>query len=99
MHRYLHVRRRYLRLSYDRYVAADREWARAIEEAQSWFPREGLSEHFSMGNPGSRLRKLFEQRERALLRLQSARQKFDEARARLAVTRRPQAIRLIAFLP
>ena len=79
----LTTRRRVLRLTYGRYVEADRAWRRAIDEMRLWFPPSGRPNRDAMGNPGSEMRRLYETRARALVLFEAAHVKFDTARDRL----------------
>ncbi|MDT8325919.1 MAG: hypothetical protein RQ750_00840 [Roseovarius sp.] len=84
MHKDLLTRRRVLLVTYRRYLDADRAWTVALREVKTWFPaasRPGVS---TIGNPGSPMRRLFEQRERALLQFETARLKLEAARRRFA---------------
>ena len=83
----LEVRRRALLLAYRRYFEADRAFVVAAREARAWFPIGEAPPRWTIGQPGSRLRALHDRRERALQRLQVARQKLEHARLRLAARR------------
>jgi hypothetical protein len=83
MHPDLRVRRRLLVLSYRRYLDADRAWALAEREARAWLPAKTPPPVALVGNPGSRVRRLYETRERALARLLLAREKLEQGRLRL----------------
>ncbi|MCW3782434.1 hypothetical protein [Defluviimonas salinarum] len=91
MHPDLRVQRRVLVASYTRYMVADREWTVATQEARSWFPAGKRPTSPLLGDPGSRVRRLYEARERALQRLLLAREKLERARLRLAERRRRDA--------
>ncbi|GHF51864.1 hypothetical protein [Seohaeicola zhoushanensis] len=84
MLRHLETQRRVLVLTIQRYQEADRDWSAAAREARSWFPgaRRGMA--VVIGSPGSRVRKLYDRREKALQQLAVARRNLDEAKARLA---------------
>ncbi|QFS82566.1 hypothetical protein FIU97_07070 [Roseivivax sp. THAF40] len=75
-------RRRAVMIFYQRYLASDRAWQQAQRDARAWFPVGARPTGLLIGAPGSKLRKLYEQRDRALLQLQAAQRKFDEARQR-----------------
>lgn len=90
MHTDLAMRRRVLLVTYQRYQKADRAWDIARQEMKSWFPRGERPNSSEIGNPGSPIRRLYEQREHAMLQLDAARLKLDVARQRLA-TRREKA--------
>ena len=78
----LEKHRRILILALRRYQEAAREWSLAAQAARDWFPLSARRAALAIGSPGSRIRRLHEQRERALLRLAAARQLLDEARTR-----------------
>ncbi len=80
----LATRRRVLVITYERYIEADREWTEAICEVQRWFPADGRPYVEAMGEPGSRMRHIYETRMRALRQFEAAREKFHTARRRLA---------------
>ena len=88
MHADLLTRRRVLLLTYQRYLEADRAWKAALRDVNTWFPPTRRPGPAMIGNPGSRVRRLYEQRERALLQLDTARLKLETARKRLAERRR-----------
>ncbi|SHK43584.1 hypothetical protein SAMN05444000_12921 [Shimia gijangensis] len=90
MHSDLATRRRVLLVAYQRYQKADRAWDIARQEMKSWFPRGARPNSSAIGNPGSPIRRLYKQRERAMLQLEAARLKLDVARQRLA-SRRQEA--------
>lgn len=80
----LATRRRALRLTFQRYVEADREWRRALLDMKRWFPVSIVQHGAAIGNPGSRVRKLHDARTRALIQFEAARRKFEMAKQRLA---------------
>ena len=84
MHPDLGVQHRVLIRSYRFYLDADRDWTAALEEAKSWYPVGQRKTSCFLGDPGSRIRRLYEARERALNRLLLAREKLESARMRLA---------------
>lgn len=84
MHADLAARRRLLLLAYQRYIEADRSWNVAIEEMRTWFPKESPARLASIGNPGSRIRALYERRAKAISQLEAARIKLDVGKQRLA---------------
>ncbi len=84
MHADLAARRRLLLLAYKRYMEADRSWSVAIEETRTWFPKEGATRFSGIGNPGSSIRALYEQRAKAISRLEAARIKLEVGKQRLA---------------
>ncbi len=83
MHPDLTVQRRVLARSYRLYLDADRSWSLAVRESKSWFPLSHRPPTAFLGDPGSRLRRLHDARERALQRLLVARSKLEQARRRL----------------
>lgn len=82
MHADLATRRRALLLIYQRYIAAEQAWSVAQRETKTWFPQSHHSPAF-IGDPGSPIRHLYDQRERAILQLEVARLKLHVARQRL----------------
>ena len=84
----LATRRRALLITYQRYLDSDRAWNAALRETRAWFPSGDRPGSLTIGNPGSPIRRLYEQRERALLQLYAARVKLETARQRLTAKRR-----------
>lgn len=82
MHADLATRRRVLLLIYQRYTVAEQAWSAAQRETKSWFPQTHHSRAI-IGDPGSPIRHLYDQRERAILQLEVARLKLKVARQRL----------------
>ncbi len=82
MHADLATRRRVLLLIYQRYTAAEQAWSVAQRETKTWFPQSHHSPAI-IGDPGSPIRHLYNQRERAILQLEVARLKLQVARKRL----------------
>lgn len=85
MHSELATRRRVLLLTYQRYIAAERAWTDAQQEIRHWFPRTGRPATQSIGDPGSFIRRLYDQRERSVHQLEIARLKLEVAKHRLAL--------------
>ncbi len=83
MHADLETRRRVLNVMFQRYLEADRCWNLALREMKSWFPTESQPNSSSIGNPGSPIRHLYEQRKRAMFQLEAAKTKLHVARQRL----------------
>ncbi|SIT03268.1 hypothetical protein SAMN05421759_11122 [Roseivivax lentus] len=81
----LDPRRRAVFIFYQRYQELDRAWQRAQRDALSWFPSGARPKGLLIGAPGSKLRRLYEQRDRARSQLEAAQRKFDEARHRHAL--------------
>ncbi|MBB97439.1 MAG: hypothetical protein CML68_22920 [Rhodobacteraceae bacterium] len=79
----LTTRRRALRVTYRRYIEADRAWRGALDEMKEWFPTASRPNRAAIGNPGSEVRRLYDSRARALVLFEAAHVKFDTARARL----------------
>lgn len=80
----LDLRRRVLVKLYRRYIAADRAWELETRAAMTWLPEVPAVKLALIGNPGSRVRRLYDRREEALERLQVARTKLESARRRQA---------------
>lgn len=93
MHPDLSVQREVLIRSYRLYLDADRDWNIAVREAKTWFPARRRATAIMFGDPGSRVRRLYEARERALQRLLIAREKLENARQRLARIRQQDQVR------
>lgn len=88
MHRDLEQSRRLLAMTYRRYIEAELGWIRARRAARAWFPEGSRPYRWTMGSPRSRLRQIHERRQRAILQLGVARQKFRRAKARMEARRR-----------
>ncbi|MCU9838896.1 hypothetical protein OEZ49_14050 [Ruegeria sp. WL0004] len=88
MHPYLEIRRRMLDKAMRRYVRADIAWRQGLEQAALLIPGAIGRGYLMIGNPGSRVRRLYDERDRALQRLTAARAKLHEARGRVRVERR-----------
>ena len=84
----LATNRRVLLVTYHRYLDADRAWSLALREIKTWFPTARQLSPSTIGNPGSPIRRLYEQRERALVQMEAARLKLEVARQRVAAMRR-----------
>jgi hypothetical protein len=95
MEGYLEAERRFLLEAYRRYLRADRALQAALAAAVIWFPERAPRKTLPIGNPGSRMRRLHERRDRALARLMLARQELARAHRR-ALRGRVQVIGLIA---
>ncbi|MGS4947494.1 hypothetical protein ACVDG3_18610 [Meridianimarinicoccus sp. RP-17] len=80
----IEVRRRALFLFYDRYIRAERSLRLAQRGARAFFPEGARPSVVLIGNPGSRMRRLSDQRDRRLAQLTLAHQRFHEARRRAA---------------
>ena len=73
------ARRRILIVAYRRYLTADRALQAARVTAAGWFPEAPARGTDLIGNPGSRLRHLYDARERALVRLTLVREALRDA--------------------
>ncbi|MFC2967590.1 hypothetical protein [Acidimangrovimonas pyrenivorans] len=93
----LATRRRLLRLTFQRYIEADREWREALLEMKSWFPKFAAPHGGAIGNPGSRVRRVYDARARALLQFEAAQAKFETAKRRLAERERHNATCVLAI--
>jgi hypothetical protein len=82
MQRHLDAHRRLLIMAYQRYVVADRALQAARLNAVSWFPEAPARGTMLIGDPGSRIRRLYERRDRALAHLTLAQRVLDEAQDR-----------------
>ena len=82
MHPNLHVRRRVIIKASQGYTRADQAWHDALVQAAVFVPDVAGKGYWQIGNPGSRIRRFYDERERALQRLQVARLKLQTARDR-----------------
>ncbi len=82
MHRELAAYQRLLAIAYRRYLDADRALASRLNYMRAVFPPDSMPYCGTIGAPGSPVRRLHEDRDRALLMLHAAREKFNAARAR-----------------
>ena len=98
MHSDLATRRRVLLLTYHRYIAAEQAWVDAQRELKNWFPSTGQPISARIGNPGSVMRRLYDQRERAILQLQVARTKLEVAKQRMERQRQEPQAHYIAYI-
>ena len=92
----LATRRRVLVLTYQRYLAVDRAWSEARNEARRWCPGLLSDRVLAIGAPRSRMRRLAEERDRALMQLEAARVKFFSARQELQSSARHNRKRIPA---
>ena len=95
MHPDLAVRRRAVFVVYRRFLEADQAWHDACVQMNAWFPPSVRTRAAAIGHPGSRIRQLYNQRERAIAQLEVARLKLDIAKKRLARQRRPGTRRVM----
>lgn len=98
MHADLLTRRRVLMLTYRRYQEADRAWTMALEELKGWFPLTSRPGAWAIGNPGSSIRRLHDQRDLALHQLQVAHCKLETARHRLVEQHQKRRVRQILLV-
>ena len=94
MHSDRQTRRRVLLVTYRRYLEAERALTLARQEMKGWFPAAARPGETAIGQPGSRIRRVYDRRERAILQLAAAKEKLEIARVRLAA-RRPAPLQLI----
>ncbi|MFW8595158.1 hypothetical protein [Cribrihabitans neustonicus] len=83
MHPYLRKRRTMLIRASAIYQEADSEWRAGLRAAEVLVPGIRGRGYWSIGNPGSRIRSLYDRRDRALQRLAVAMIKMNVARERL----------------
>jgi hypothetical protein len=98
MHRDIETNRRVLLLAYRRFLEVDRAWDMALRELNSWFPSAKQVGVSTLGNPGSPIRRLHDQRDRALRQLEAAYQKLEVAKKRMAVRRQQTLAQQILFI-
>lgn len=84
MHPYLNTRRRVLFRAARSYDTADTAWKAGLREASALVPETIGRSRWMIGNPGSRIRRLYDDREKALQRLAVAHLKLKIAQDRLA---------------
>ncbi len=83
MHRELAAYRRFLAIAYRQYLEADQALASRLGDMRAFFPADCMPYRGTIGAPGSPVRRLYENRDRALMRLSAARKEFNAAKARL----------------
>ncbi|MFX0541533.1 hypothetical protein ACEWPM_007345 [Roseovarius sp. S4756] len=98
MHTNLATRRRVLLIMYQRYMVADRTWNLAQREMKTWFPAKNQTKSWTIGSPRSQMRRLFEERRRALLQLDAARVKLRTGKQRLSKQRQRPAMTTLRYL-
>lgn len=91
MNRELTAYQRLLLIAYERYLETDLRLAQAMNDMRGFFPVNRMPYRDTIGAPGSRVRRLHDDRDRALLRLQSAYEKFKAAKTRAERRTRHQA--------
>lgn len=90
MHPDLRTRRHVLTLMYRRYLEVDLEWSMTLREAQTWFPPQAPLPRTSIGETGSRVRRAYERRDRALQQLHVAKLQLEVARQRAMTLRQSE---------
>lgn len=79
---------RLLSRAYQRYLGAEARLMAAREEMRSIFPPGQMPYDGAIGARRSRIRRLYDERTEALLRLQSSAEKFKRAKMRASTGRR-----------
>lgn len=98
MRKELEVRRRALLRAYKRYLEVERIWADAVKDARSWYPAQSRPRTSFVGNPGSPIRRLHEQRQKALHQLQVSRLKLAIAKQRFSrKTAKPSVVLRLTY--
>ena len=99
MHADLKSRRRVLVNASQSYVFADDAWHHGLREAATFIPDAVGRNTWTIGNPGSRIRKLYEARDHALQRLVVAQLKIQVAKKRIRdrQSRPPKATLFLAI--
>ncbi|QJF52354.1 hypothetical protein [Roseobacter ponti] len=98
MHTDIALRRRVLQRAYLRYQAADQAWTIAVRDVRAWFPAESKPGRWVIGDPGSTIRRLYEKRERARMRLEAAYLKLQVARRRMTQQRTSEPPRVTLLI-
>jgi len=83
MHSDLKTHRRVFVFASQTYTLADTAWRKGLREAALLVPDVEGHGYWKIGNPGSRMRRLYDQRDQALQRMTVARLKLQVAKARL----------------
>ena len=78
--------RRVLLVMYRRYLRAERACRLAQREALTWFPARTRPSVRPIGDPGSRVRRLYERRNKLLAQLTLAHQELNESRRQNATS-------------
>lgn len=91
----LKLRHRVLVEASSRYQMADRAWQRGVGRAKDIFLGATGQGYWSIGNPGSRVRHLYDERDKALHHLNAAIFKLKVAKRRLEQTKSQPVILLI----
>jgi len=97
MDRLLRVQRHVYVAAYEEYLRADRDWLVGLERVGALVPDAMGRGFWTLGNPGSKVRRSYQRRDRALQKLMAARSKLENAKLRLHSdrTRTPNCIRLL----
>jgi len=82
MHGYVGIHRRTVLQAYHRFLAADRSLQEARSATLAWISGPSSQKTMLMGNTGSRVRRLYERRDRALERLTLLRQALNQEKKR-----------------
>jgi len=90
MHKDLSAYYRLLMMTHRRFLIADEAWRAAQADMHAIFPAHQMPFSGTIGAPGSRMRRLHDARTDALLRLETAHEKFTRAKARSAHRRAPK---------
>lgn len=82
VHKTLKLRHRVLVEASTRYQRADQAWRHGLATAEQFIPEAVGRGYWAIGNPGSRVRRLYDERDNALRRLNVAIAKLKAGRAR-----------------
>ncbi|WP_051357676.1 hypothetical protein [Leisingera caerulea] len=99
MHPDLQLRRSVLLKASLRFERAEADWRGAVAKASELVPQAHRHSYWSIGDPGSRVRELYNRRDRALNMLSVAVLKLEAARRRLRerqADRGPRTVLLLA---
>ncbi|UWQ86031.1 hypothetical protein [Leisingera caerulea] len=99
MHPDLQLRRSVLVRASLRFEKAEADWRAAVIKASELVPQAHRYSYWSIGHPGSRIRELYNRRDKALNLLTVALLKFESARHRVRerqAGRGPRAVLLLA---
>ena len=97
MHPDLQINRRVIINATQSYTRADADWHKGLRHVAEIFPEVLGHGYWRIGNPGSRIRKLYERREQALRRLDVARLKLQIAKKRLRDRHESSRSDVVAF--
>lgn len=76
-------KRRMLLMAHAKFLSAERAWIEAQRDVKTWFPKQSKPSVVTIGNPGSTIRRLHDQRDRAVLQLEGAHVELKVAKRRL----------------